>query len=96
MIIENKQIDLKVDNNRPANYASLMLFCYEIPSQKPLTLTSIKRDLEIMNVLEENINSESFELDDKYKESLKETIKATPFSIRKASLVEFGDYIESL
>ena len=38
MIIENKPIDIKVDAQRPANYVSLMLFCYEVPSQKALTL----------------------------------------------------------
>ena len=96
MIIENKPIDIKVDAQRSANYVSLMLFCYEVPSQKALTLSTIKRDLEIMKILEENVESESFELDDKYKNSLKETISSTPFNIRKKSLAEFGEYIELL
>lgn len=96
MIIENRPIDIKVDAKRPANYVSLILFCYEVPSQKALTLATIKRDLEVMKILEDNLESESFELDDKYKASLKETISSTPFNIRKASLVEFGEYIEHL
>lgn len=96
MIIENKKINIKVDDNRPANYASLLLFCYEIPSQEPLYLSSIKRDLEIMNILEKNLNSETIELDDKYKESIKNTVNKTPFTIRKTSLIEFGEYINSL
>ena len=96
MIIENRPIDIKVDAKRPANYVSLILFCYEVPSQKALTLATIKRDLEVMKILEDHLESESFVLDDKYKASLKETISSTPFNIRKASLVEFGEYIEHL
>ena len=62
----------------------------------PQNTGNIMRTCVATNTALHIIKPMSFELDDKYKNSLKETISSTPFNIRKKSLAEFGEYIELL
>lgn len=96
MIFENKETKILVREGKPKNYASLVLFCYEQPCEEGITLVEMKKDLDVIDVIEKNINEKEFEISHETAESMKKIVGKTKFGMRLKELSDFGEYISSL
>ena len=96
MKFENRNTELRLVENEDANYAKLLLFFYRQASPEGLSLGQMKKDMELMDVLEENIEVESFDLPSESIESIKKIVNKSVWPIRHKDLITFYDYINSL
>lgn len=96
MKFENRNTELKIVANENANYAELVLFLYKQSSPEGLTLNQIRTDMKIMDVLEENLHNEEFEISSEAVKSIKSIVSKSVWPIRHVDLVTFADYIDSL
>ena len=96
MLFENKKTNLKIVQEHDARYADLLLFLYNQYNPQQISMAKMRTDMKIMDLLEENREKDSFEMEDSMKASIKDIVANSSWAIRHKALIEFGDYIESL
>lgn len=92
--VENKTTSLPLSKDENAKYSDLLKIVIDKPVQEGLTLSEMRRDLELIKVVEQA--GEVIEFTKEQFDIVVKAVESHAWPMRHADLVEFGDYILSV
>ena len=91
--IENKSTTIFKAPDVTATYADLLISILNRPPQKGVTLKEMRRDLKLLDKLEDASNEIIF-TDEEYKHLL-ELINSSEWAIKHKDILDFAEYFEA-
>jgi hypothetical protein len=92
--IQNKTTTILKSEDVMATYADLFVILLNKPLQKMVTISDMRRDLKLLDLLE--AAGETIEVSDEDFKHLVELVKTSEWALKHLDILEFVDYIESL
>lgn len=92
--LENKETNLKIDEEKNAKYSDLIYTVINKPISEPLTVSDIARDVKILNILQKA--GDVIEFEDEDFKFVKKSVAESKWGARHNDIVEFAEYIAGL
>lgn len=94
--IENKATTMLLTEDTPLTYAHLLATIVNKPVKEGVTIKDMKRDLDLLDKLEDAVDKEVIEVTDEELKHLAKETEAFVWGTRHRDLVAFVEYIDSL
>lgn len=92
--IENKEMSLMLTETEKLTYCKLLLVILNKPLKQGITMREMKRDLDIVNKLENKEVGDLVEFSDEEIHAIKTAVETHEWYMVNPELVQFGTYIE--
>ena len=94
--IENKTTAIRLNEDKNANYADLLVHLVNVPIKEGLTVSEMKRNLRVLDILEVGKDAETLEFTKEDFKFLQKLVTNSRWGVSHKDIIEFVEYVEGL